>query len=328
MVEADLSSPRGAADAPREADHPHDFADRPFRGRQAAQARCRRRAQPVPDRLQDLRHAQCRSLQCGAGVPRAHRRPARGELASGHQEVRLVGNFGRPRQADRYRALFRDLPERGRRLHGHDRDLLRPIRKPASRGAWNFPSSPSATWCGRRPCCSIISASSSCSRSPAARWAACRCCNGRRAIRSACSRRCRSPAPPAIRRRTSRSTRSAGRRSWPIRNGAAAAITWKAPIRAAGSRSRAWARISRICPTPRCTGNSAASSRIAKIRPSRSMRISRWNPICATRASRSSSASMPIRISISRAPWIISTWPPTPAACWPMLSRRRRRASA
>ena len=33
---------------------------------------------------------------------------------------------------------------------------------------------------------------------------------------SACSRRCRSPAPPAIRRRTSRSTRSAARRSWPI----------------------------------------------------------------------------------------------------------------
>ena len=50
-----------------------------------------------------------------------------------------------------------------------------------------------------------------CSRSPAARWAACRCCNGRRAIRSACSRRCRSQPRRATRRRTSRSTRSAGR---------------------------------------------------------------------------------------------------------------------
>ena len=44
-------------------------------------------------------------------------------------------------------------------------------------------SSPSATWCARRRCCSIISASTRCSRWPAARWAACRCCNGRRAIR-------------------------------------------------------------------------------------------------------------------------------------------------
>ena len=63
----------------------------------------------------------------------------------------------------------------------------RPIRRPASPGASISRSSPSATWCARRRCCSIISASTRCSRSPAARWAACRCCNGRRAIRSACS---------------------------------------------------------------------------------------------------------------------------------------------
>ena len=37
-----------------------------------------------------------------------------------------------------------------------------------------------------------------------------------------CSACCRSPAPPGIRRRTSRSTRSAGRRSWPTRNGGTA----------------------------------------------------------------------------------------------------------
>ena len=41
-----------------------------------------------------------------------------------------------------------------------------------------------------------------------------------------------------------------------------------------------------------------ANSRIAKIRRSRSTPISRWNPICATRAARSSSASTPIPISI------------------------------
>ena len=46
----------------------------------------------------------------------------------------------------------------------------------------------------------------------AARWAACRCWNGPRPIRTACSRRCRSPAPRAIPRRTSPSTRSAARR--------------------------------------------------------------------------------------------------------------------
>ena len=82
------------------------------------------------------------------------------------------------------------------------------------------------------------------------------------------------------------------------RNGAAAVIFWKTPIRGAGSRSRAWARTSPISPTPRCIGNSAASSRTAKIRPSRSMRISKSNPICATRASASSSASTPTRICI------------------------------
>ena len=123
----------------------------------------------------------------------------------------LVGLHHRAGQADRHRALLRDLPERGRRVHGDDRARPRPIRRPASRGVWISRSSPSATWCARRRCCSTISASSSCSRSRAARWAGCRCCNGRRAIRSASFRRCRSRPRRAIRRRTSRSTRSAVR---------------------------------------------------------------------------------------------------------------------
>ena len=56
---------------------------------------------------------------------------------------------------------------------------------------------------------------------------------------------------------------------------AAAAISPKAPTRAAASPSRAWARTSPICRTRRCTGSSAASFRIATIRPSPSTPISR-----------------------------------------------------
>ena len=43
------------------------------------------------------------------------------QCASGHRQARLVGLDDRARQADRHRALLRHLPERGRRLHGHDR---------------------------------------------------------------------------------------------------------------------------------------------------------------------------------------------------------------
>ena len=65
-----------------------------------------------------------------------------------------------------------------------------------------------------------------------------------------------------------------------------------------------------------------------RIRRSRSTPISRSNPICAIRASRSSSASTPIRISISPARWTISTSRRTMTACSPTRSRARRRGSA
>ena len=315
MVEAVLAP----VDRVREADEPHSHVvrfgpDKPLRLDAGVDLVA------VPDRLPDLRHAQRRAHQRGADLPRADRRPACRQCPSRHRQGRLVGHHGRARPADRHRALFRDLPERHRRLHGHARVRRRPIPRPASPGASNSPSSPSATWCARRRCCSTISASNRCSRWPAARWAACRCCNGRRAIPSACSRRCRSRPRRATRRRTSRSTRSAARRSWPIRSGARGAISPKARIRAKASRSRAWARTSPICRTRRCTASSAAASRTATIRRSRSTPISRWRAICATRASRSSSASTPIPISTSRARWTISTSPPTTAACSPMPS--------
>ncbi len=62
--------------------------------------------------------------QCGADLPRADRRSACRKRASGHRQSRLVGNHGRAGPADRYRALFRHLPERDRRLHGHHRTGL------------------------------------------------------------------------------------------------------------------------------------------------------------------------------------------------------------
>ena len=145
-------------------------------------------------------------------------------------------------------------------------------------------SSPSPTWCGRRRSCSIISAFPTCSACSAARWAACRCWNGRRPIRTACSRRCRSPARRATPRRTSPSTRSGARRSWPILIGARGAISMKARARAKGSPSPAWPRTSPICPTMRCTPSSAATCRTATRSPSASTRTSRSRAICAIRA--------------------------------------------
>ena len=102
----------------------------------------------------------------------------------------------------------------------------------------------------------------------------------------------------------------------------------RAATRGAGSRSRAWAHTSPICPTPRCIASSAAGCRTAPIRRSRSTPISRSNPICVTRASRSSNASTPIPTSISRARWTISTSRRTMTASSPTPSSARRRGSA
>ena len=109
-------------------------------------------------------------------------------VQSGDRQARLVGDHGRPRQADRHRALLRHLPERARRLHGLDRPGLDQSRRPASRGAWNFPVITIRDMVrAQAMLLDRARASTRCSRSPAARWAACRCCNGPRAIRSACS---------------------------------------------------------------------------------------------------------------------------------------------
>ena len=97
--------------------------------------------------------------QCGPGLPCAHRRSV---CRNRHPVTGKPGwweTHGRPRQADRHRALLRHLRQCARRLHGHDRPGLDRSRQPASLGASISRSSPSATWCGRRRCCSITSAS-------------------------------------------------------------------------------------------------------------------------------------------------------------------------
>ena len=116
-------------------------------------------------------------------------------------------------------------------------------------------------------------------------------------------------------------------------DGRSGMAAWPLPDRgyrsASRARGRAHGRAHHLsCRTPRCIASSDEDSRIAAIRPSPSMPISRSRAICAIRARPSSSASTPIPISISPARWIISISRPSMTACWPMPSSIRRRASA
>ena len=79
---------------------------------------------------------------------------------SGHRQARLVDHHGRPGQADRHRPLLRHLRQCAGRLHGHDRPGG--DRSGHRQALWPELSrwSPSATWCARRRCCSMRSASS------------------------------------------------------------------------------------------------------------------------------------------------------------------------
>ena len=189
------------------------FAGRAFRRRQAAASstpasssrRSRSPTRPTARSTPTARNAVlvCHALTGDQHVANVH--PVTGK-------PRLVGDHGRPRQADRHRALFRHLPERGRRLHGHDR--------------------PGLDQSGDRQAVGPRFSGHHHPRHGAGAGDAARSSRHRHAVRgrrrldgrhagaamggelsaSACSRRCRSPARRGTRRRTSRSTRSAARR--------------------------------------------------------------------------------------------------------------------
>ena len=115
---------------------------------------------------------------------------------------------------------------------------------------------------------------------------------------SASSPPCRSPARRAILRRTSPSTRSAARRSWPTPTGAAASYAEAGTQPAQGPRRRAHGGAHHL-PLRRGAAPEirppAAGPRPS--RPSASTPTSRSNPICAIRARPSSTASTPTPIS-------------------------------
>ena len=162
--------------------------------------------------------------QRGAGLPCADRRSICRRDAPAHRQARLVGRGRRAGPADRHRPLLRHLRQRAGRLHGQHRPAQPRDARHAARGAPTSRPSPSATWSARR---SMLIDQLGISRLFAVLGGS---MGGMQALEWAASypgrgvrRRCRSPRAPITRRRTSRSTRSGGRRSSPIPTGRAGA---------------------------------------------------------------------------------------------------------
>ena len=102
---------------------------------------------------------------------------AAGPAGAGSRAARLVGRRDRPRRSARHRPLVRGVPERARRLPGHDRPGVgRARRQPYGS---RFPASRSATRLRWKPRSPTSSASPAGTRSSAVRWAACACSSGR-----------------------------------------------------------------------------------------------------------------------------------------------------
>ena len=150
--------------------------------------------------------------QRGADLPCADRRPARRQRPSGHRQARLVGDHDRARQADRHRALLRHLPERARRLHGHDRAGLDQSEDRQAVGprfsGHHHPRHGARAGDAARPARHRLAVRGR--RRLDGRHAG--AAMGGELSRARVLRRCRSPARRATRRRTSPSTRSAARR--------------------------------------------------------------------------------------------------------------------
>ena len=97
-------------------------AVRDGRGRPAARAARRRPARADHRRVRDVGDAGRRRVQRVARAARAHRRQPRGRRRRARaRRDRLVGRAHRSGPGDRHRPVLRGVPQRARRLPGHDR---------------------------------------------------------------------------------------------------------------------------------------------------------------------------------------------------------------
>ena len=221
-------------------------------------------------------------------------------VQSGHRQARLVGDHGRPRQADRHRALFRHLPERASAPAWAPPGRPRPIPQTGKPWGLDFPVITIRDMVrAQAMLLDELEASTRCSRWPAARWAACRCCNGRRAIRERVF--CALPIACATRHSAQNiAFHEVGRQAvmadpeWRQRP-----LSRRGHQPAARARGRAHGRAHHLS-----VGRRAASQVRPQVPGPRKSdvlvrrRLRGGSPICAIRAARSSSASTPTRISI------------------------------
>ena len=238
-------------------------------------------------------------------------------------QARLVGDDGRPRQADRHQPLLRHLPQRARRLPGLDRPRQ---HQPRTGKPWglDFPvitigdmvdaQVPLIDHLGIDQLFSVIGGSMG--GMQVLEWAA---RHGDRVFTAV------PIATAAWHSSQNIAFHEVGRQA------IMADPDWRqgrylepARSRATASPSRAWPRTSPTCRRRRCSASSAASCRTARPRPSASTPTSRSRAICATRARPSSTGSTPTAISTSPGRWTISTWRPSMATCWPTRSRARK----
>ncbi len=300
----------------------------PGRG-SAASARLRRRARPLSRGLPDLRHAQRRQVERRADLPCADARPVRRRpsIPSPGKEgwwESLVGP-GKVLDPARYfiiciNVLGGCMGTTGPLAH----DPARPAVEPALPGGDRRrhgarPGGPARPSRHPRP---VLRDRRLDGRHAGAGM-------GGELSRRASSPPCRSPALPAIRRRTSPSTRSAARRSWPIPSGRAA--TTRLHNTGAGARARGGAhdrahhlsfRAGAAAQVrPRAAGPRRAGLRLRCRFPGREL------PALPGLDLRRSLRRQQLPLHHAR-DGLFRPRRARMAACWPTPSRARRRASA